>query len=262
MNWNLNPTRFGFMAGVLMCSLFPFLANAQSKTNLSYGAGVSAGVGSAIIQSDAYKNYMDTTKSSGGFHFNKGATVWLSYSLGKHADLQFGAGYQQTGFTREQSGLTFKNYTYPGIGTGTVMDQSNTKKGISYDYRFHYLQLPVLYNAYLFRSADFKWFTHFTAGITPQILLNHQLVAKTIPGYSIEGKDRFVIDSTGFSARTLAVSLQVGMLMEYRETKHKAYFIQPVIGIYPISVSKSGNAALPYFIQVNVGMLFSGKSQD
>jgi hypothetical protein len=255
-NLNLNKLKIVFSLFLLASFSTSF---GQSKSNIEYGASISLGVGSAITNSASYKQYSDTVLSKSHAHFNKGIHAWVNYSLGKKADLQLGIGYQQIGFSRIQENLTFKNYTYPGIGTGRIEDLSNTDKGIVYNYKFNYLQFPLMINSYLGRSGDFKWVYNFTAGITPQVLIKHRMVANCIPGYSIEGENQFKFDSTGFDARPISANIQVGLKIEYRETKSKVYFIQPLIGIYPMSVTKSTNTAIPYFFSLNLGMLFSSK---
>ncbi|MDZ4668923.1 MAG: outer membrane beta-barrel protein [bacterium] len=234
---------------------------AQSKAKASFGFSVNGGMGGAIANGNPYKNYesfLDTnSKTSSAIHFNKGIYAWYTYSLGKKSDIQVGVGYQQTGFARKQTDLTFKNYTYPGIATGRIEDFSNTQKGITYNYRFHYLQIPIILNTYLGRSGDFKWVYQLSSGITPQVLLKHQLVANCNPGFSIEGKDQFKLDSSGFDAKRLAVSLQIGIYIAYRESKDKIYFFQPMVGIYPSSVSTANNSAFPFFVSLNVGVMFS-----
>ena len=255
MNSNLKKNKIFFF----LCILTAFGTNvlAQSKSKTSFGFGVNGGVGSAIIGGNTYQNYMDTTKSKSTMHFNKGIHAWALVSLGKKSDLQVGLGFQQMGFARKQSGLTFKNHTYPGIGVGFIEDLSNTEKEITYNYRLNYLQIPLQLNTYLGRSGDFKWVYQFSAGITPQILLKHNMVANTNPGFSIDGESQFKIDSSGFTANRIAVNMQVGLTIEYRESKNKLYFIQPLIGIYPAPVTAAPRAAFPIFASLSVGVLFS-----
>lgn len=256
MNLNLNRIKGSFLIALAIICLGK-QGLAQSKSQVTYGFSLTGGAGWAIINSAAYQNYMDTVHSSPSTHFNKGFHFWFDYSLGKKTDLQLGIGYQQNGFSRKQENLNFSNYTYPGIGTGRIEDLSNTEKGINYNYRFNYLQIPAIFNFHLSRSSDFKWVNHFSAGITPQFLLKHNLQANCIPGYSIEGQNSFKLDSSGFNAKVFTLSMQIGFDLEYRVNKNKLYFFQPMIGIYPISVTKSPNSALPVFANLTVGLKFS-----
>ncbi len=255
MNLNLSQIRTLTLFAGLIC--LGFGAKAQSKSQLSYGISIHGAGAWAITNGTDYNNYVDTVKSSTTAHLNKGLHIWLNYSLGKKNDLQIGLGYVQTGFSRKQEDLNFSNYTFPGIGTGRIEDLSNTPKGITYNYRFNYLQVPIILNTYLGRSRDFKWVSNFSAGITPQFLLKHQLQANCIPGYSIEGESKFKLDSSGFTGNFFALSVQVGMNIEYKANKNKVYFFQPLIGFNPLSISKSPNTATPIFVGLNLGMKFS-----
>ncbi len=256
MNWSLKKIKLCIYTGIIFF-LTQLNTNAQSKSKNSFGIGIIGGIGYGIINGDAYQNYMDTTKSANHQHINKGVHIWSLLSLGKKSDLQIGLGFQQIGFARKQSGLTFKNYTYPGIGIGKIEDLSNTTKEITYNYRFNYLQLPVQFNTYLGRSRDFKWVYQFSAGITPQVLINHKLVANTNPGFTIDGEEQFKLDSSGFEPRRFALHMQVGLTVEYRESKSKVYFIQPMLGIYPASITAGPLTAYPVFASLAVGVLFS-----
>lgn len=256
MNWNLKKINIFSLLMLFLWSNHSMIF-AQNKSKKSFGVGVNFGLGSAFVSGKTYQNYMDTTKSSASYHFNKGIHAWALYSLGKKSDLQIGLGFQQMGFARKQSNLTFKNFTYPGIGIGKIEDLSNTQKEITYNYRFNYLQIPLQINTYLGRSRDFKWVYQFSAGIMPQILLKHRLVANTNPGFTIEEEDQFKIDSSGFEARRFAVNMQVGLTIEYRESKNKVYFIQPMLGVHPIGVSANPRVAYPVFASLAVGVLFA-----
>lgn len=256
MNWSLKKIKvFTFLTLLFIGSLSSLFA--QSKSKNSYGIGLNAGLGSTFVTGNSYQNYMDTSKSNASYHFNKGIHAWALVSLGKKSDLQIGLGLQQMGFARKQNNLAFKNATYPGIGAGFIEDLSNTEKEITYNYRFNYLQIPLQINTYLGRSRDFKWVYQFSAGVTPQILLNHRLIANTNTGFTIDGEDQFKLDSSGFEARRFALNMQVGLTIEYRESKSKLYFIQPMLGIYPIGVSSAPRAAYPVFASLTVGVLFS-----
>ncbi|MDP3929264.1 MAG: outer membrane beta-barrel protein [Bacteroidota bacterium] len=256
MNWSLKKIKNYFFFGILFwgCTLS---VQAQSKSKNSYGVGVNAGIGSAFISGNSYQNYMDTTKSESTLHFNKGIHVWALLSMGKKSDIQIGLGFQQMGFARKQTGLKFFNKTYPGIGVGFIEDNSNSEKEITYNYRLNYLQVPIQVNTYLGRSGDFKWVYQFSAGITPQLLLKHNMVANCNPGFSIDGETQFKIDSSGFEARRFAMNMQLGLTIEYRESKNKVYFIQPMLGFYPLPISAAPRAAFPVFASLSVGVLFS-----
>ncbi len=256
MNWSLKQIRnICLLLGLGI--LVSFHSVAQSKDKFEFGASVSLGMGGAVLPTDAYKQYVDTMKCNANMHYNKGLNLWVDLLVAKKTDLQMGIGFQQVGFARTQTNLKYMNYTYPGIGTGRIEDLSNSNKEITYNYRFSYIQLPFILNTNIGRSGNFKWVSQFSVGITPQILVKHQIVADCNPGYSIEGKSQFKIDSTGFDARLLTLNIHAGFNFEYRAAKNKIYFIQPMIGFYPLSVSKSNNAAYPFYAGLNVGVMLT-----
>ncbi|MBC7382918.1 MAG: outer membrane beta-barrel protein [Bacteroidia bacterium] len=262
MNLNLKNNREfngliikGLVVLYILFSL-PYKGFGQNKSTLSVGFSLAPVFGGAINRSDNYDHYIDSVKSTQGLRATIGAHIWANYALLKTVDVQIGLGYMETGFSRRQTGLNFGNPTYPGIATGRIEDNSNTKKAITYNYKFQYIQVPILFNFYLKRSGNFKWIYSFTAGITTNVLVKHQIQANMDPGYSIEGKTTYKIDSTGFDARRIAVNLLVGAKIEYRNNKKSVYFIQPAVGIYPISVSSAPNKSHPWFVMFNVGMLY------
>jgi hypothetical protein len=53
------------------------------------------------------------------------------------------------------------------------------------------------------------------------------------------------------------MNMQLGLTIEYRESKNKVYFIQPMLGFYPLPISAAPRAAFPVFASLSVGVLFS-----
>ncbi len=264
MNWNLNQikihgrksSRLFFLVLIYVTSDYSCLA--QAKSLVTGGISISPTFGSSFNRGDSYTDYSDSVKSTQGTRLMWGVHGWINYSLKKKLDIQVGIGYQDIGFSRIQKGLDLNEPTYPGIGVGFIEDKSNTQKDITYNYRFQYLQVPVIFNSYMGRSANYKWVFNFSAGIVSNLLLKHQIVANLNPGFTVDGKKSFNIDSTGFDARRFAFNVLIGAKIEYKEkadTK-KTYFFQPAIGFYPLSVAGGAIKSNPWFITINVGMLF------
>lgn len=246
---------------IVFCLLvLPIISQGQSKTKSAWVGSLQVGYGSAITPNNSYKNFMDTMQSKTNGVLVKGIHVNYLYSLSRKTDIMVGLGYNEAAFGRKQTGLNFDNYTYPGMGTGQIEDLSNIEKGIQYTYRYSYLQVPVQIVFNVARSRDFKWTYSIVPGGAAQILLNHQLVAN-LDGFSIEGEDRFTFDSTGFEARRIAFNLQLGYRLAHKEENGEAYYIQPMIGIYPLSVSDANNKAFPWFACVQAGWYFNFKSK-
>ncbi len=226
----------------------------QNKTMLNGGLSISPGMGSAFINNDNFNRYKDSVHSDIATRFLEGFHLWINYSIKKELDFQIGIGYQNQGFARKQNNLKFDNLTYPGLGAGKIEDHTNSTKGITYNYIFQYVQIPALFNFYLQRSGDFKWTYNFTAGIATNILVNHQIRAD-LTNFTINSIKTFKLDSTGFDARRVSVTLIAGAKFEYKVDKTKSYFIQPIICFDPISVSSNIQANL-WYLAINLGVLY------
>ncbi|MDP1726671.1 MAG: outer membrane beta-barrel protein [Bacteroidota bacterium] len=264
MKLNLNPINcrkkkfsINFFCTLLALYSMTPLSHAQSKVIFTGGFSIAPTVESAFNNGDAYTIYRDSVKSTQGARLTLGIHAWVNYSIKKNLDIQAGIGYLEAGFSRKQSGLIFHQSTYPGIGSGKILDATNTQRDITYNYRFQYIQLPVMLNTYVKRSGDFKWVFNFSAGLVANILLKHQIQANLNPGFTIEGQKSFKIDSTGFDARLFALNLIIGSKIEYKADKNKIYFIQPLLGYYPLSVSGGDIRSNPWYFTINVGIMYS-----
>ncbi len=233
------------------------LSYAQSKVILTGGFSIAPTVESAMNNGDAYTIYRDSVKSTEGVRLTLGFHAWINYSIKKNLDVQAGIGYLEAGFSRKQKSLSLNQPTFPGIGSGKILDATNTQRDITYNYRFQYLQLPVMLNTYVNRSGDFKWVFNFSAGLVANILLKHQIQANLNPGFTIDSKNSFNIDSTGFNARLFAMNLLIGSKIEYKADKNKIYFIQPLLGYYPISVSGGDISSNPWYFTINAGIMYN-----
>lgn len=260
MNLNLKRINSILALGLLLVS-FPEILKAQSKSKYSYGGSINLGVGSALIASDAYQKYMDTVQSRTNMVMVKGVHAWFTYSLSQKTDLHLGLGYQEAAYGRRQENLNFQNYTYPGIGTGSIEDLSNVEKGIQYIYRYSYLQVPAQFSLNFGRSGDFQWTYSFVPGGALNVLLNHSMIANLDDGFSIDGENRFVMDSTGFKARPVTFNLSAGFRFQNRNDAGEIFFFQPNVILFPMSVSSSDLTAIPWSINMQFGMLFNGSKK-
>lgn len=263
-NWNSNPIKshkrnLSLKIFCLLLTLFCMnrVSHAQSKVIFTGGFSIAPTIESAINNGDAYTIYRDSVKSTQGVRLTLGFHAWVNYSIKKNLDIQAGIGYLEAGFSRKQTGLSFHQSTYPGIGSGKILDATNTQRDITYNYRFQYIQLPVMLNTYVKRSGDFKWVFNFSAGLVANILLKHQIQANLNPGFTIEGQKSFKIDSTGFDARLFALNLLIGSKIEYKADKNKIYFIQPLLGFYPLSVSGGDITSNPWYFTINAGVMYN-----
>jgi len=270
-NWNLKTIKtYVVLFMALICSS---QLMAQSKTKLSIGASITPTITGSLntSSSDAivsttgqtYTKYNDSISNKETYRVSYGASVWVIYALTKNIDLQTGLTYLDVGFQRQLTNLKYLDRTYPGIGTGEysgiVIDKSNVKKSIDLNYRYQYLQIPIMANFDLKRTRDLKFEFNMNAGIGLNFLLNHQLQAKMVDSYKIEGKSEYNFDSTGYSARNFALNVMVGGTMKYKYEKNIYLFAQPILGFYPLSVAGGDISSYPYYFSLNLGVIYSFK---
>jgi len=168
--------------------------------------------------------------------------------------IQTGLGYLDMGYRREQNDLKFADWTYPGVGDGRIIENSNTRKSINYDYRFHYLTIPVWANYIIAKSKDFKTTYAFTGGITGNVLLKHRLTAR-LDNFTLDGEDKFQLDSTGYNARTLNMQVNVGVRIEHKLEKNITAIVQPMYTFHPISATNEPISAKLYGFILHVGVV-------
>jgi hypothetical protein len=255
MNLSLKKSKLLLLAVFALLSITNL--KAQSKSKSGFAGSINVGYGSAIISDEKYQQFMDTMQSKTNGVLTKSVNGWFMYSFSKKVDLLFGIGYQEATFGRRQSNLNFNNYTYPGIGIGKIEDLSNIERGIQYTYRFSYLNIPFQMMLNTGRSSDYKWTFSFVPGTAINILVNHKMIANLNDGFSIDQKDIFTFDSTGFKARTIAVNFSAGFRFQKKDEDGKSYFLQPMAMIYPLSVTSADLKAVPWSISLQFGAIFS-----
>jgi hypothetical protein len=252
-----------------------FGALAQSKHKVTLSASLNPTItycintssSSAIVpdqtSSITYKEFADSIKSFETFKTSLGATVWMNYPLNVKWTLQAGLGYSEVGFTREQKDIHLGDVLFPGVGSGVLEENSNSTKNIAYKFRYQYLTVPVLFNYYGKRSRDFKWSYYFTTGAAMNILVNDQIKAK-LDNFYVEGEKVYKIDSTGYEGNRITMNLFVGGKFEYKVKTGLSVFGQPMITIFPFSVSQTEMKSRPIGLQVNCGITydFSGPLKD
>ncbi len=259
MNSSLKKSKLLLIAILIFGLHQPLLA--QSKSKFALVGSINIGLGSAIITNEKYQNFMDTMQSTSNFVLTKSANAWLMYSLSKKSDLLIGIGYQEAAFGRRQDNLNFRNYTYPGMGVGKIEDLSNIERGIQYTYRFSYLNVPVQLMLNTGRTSNYKWTFSFVPGAALNILLNHQMIADLDAGFTIDQQDKFTFDSTGFKARPLNINLNAGFRFQKKDEEGMSYFIQPMVTVYPLSVTTSDLKAVPYTLSLQLGAVFSASKK-
>ncbi len=270
--WNLKTTKH-FLCLLFFTTVFT-KCYTQSSTKLTVGISIAPILTGSFNTSSSNaitgdlgqtcSTYTDSISAKETYRISYGASAWLLYAINKNIGIETGLTYIDVGYQRQLKNLNYQDKTYPGIGSGIgngiVIDKSNTPtKNIDLNYRYQYLQIPILFNFDIKHSRDLKFEYYLNAGIGLNFLLNHTLQAKTIDSYSIDGKKEFVIDSTGFSPRRFAINAIIGGLVKYKYEKNIYLFAHPIIGFYPISVSGENISSYPYYVSINVGLMYSFK---
>jgi len=248
-------------------------ALSQSYIKYAIGASVSGSL-SQCMQSgsttsttngvQSWERYLDSTSSNNGTQKSLGINIWGQMLFGRKWILQGGLGYFQTGFTRVQDNIQYLDLLYPGIGQGKLMEKSGGSgtKSILYDYQFRYIQIPMLIHYEVFHSRDYTIRTYLTAGVTPGILIQHHINA-TLINFVVEGKDSYSIDSSGYNARSITLSTQLGAKVEYKYDKKTLLYAMPIIGINPISITSGSADIYPYYLQLQLGVTYAwGKTEE
>lgn len=257
------------LISVLISSAYAQNQDFKKSVNYSWGFNAHATLTGAINTSSSndlvrsgypltFKNYADSTRRHESNRITLGATVWGEYQVNKKIKLQLGMSYIDLGFRRTQNNIQFRDPLFPGIGEGYVTDNSQGfgTKIVEYDYRYQYLQIPMMFNYHLHQTRDFIYNFYWGAGIAPQILLDHRITAN-LYHFTVDGETRFNLDSTGYEGRRLGLSLLLTAKGEYKVDKKTRAFVQPVFGISPFSASRTRIQSYPYYLQINVGILYN-----
>ncbi len=245
----------------------PIFTFAQTQENSYFSLTVGGGLAGATTTSESsnmavpmlrqtYMQYNDSVQSFQSTRLNFSATLWYHHIINSEFTLQTGLGYIDMGWRREQNNLKYGDFTYPGVGDGRIIENSNTTKNINYDYRFHYLQIPVWINYLAFKSKDFKTTYSFTGGLTGNVLLKHALTAK-LDGFTLDSKSKFQLDSTGYDARTFNMQFNIGLRVEHKLEKNITAIIQPMYSIHPFSATNEPISAKLYGMMLNIGVVLS-----
>ncbi|MFN5884503.1 MAG: outer membrane beta-barrel protein [Bacteroidota bacterium] len=256
--------KFYLLITIISLSLF---SQAQSRIKMSAGFSIAPMIcgsftgsnASAIAPGFNNKTYAQVADSFGRdetYRISYGFHAWFNYMLGSKWSIQTGLGYTDVGFQRIQDNPKFKDKIHPGIGRGLIEDLTDNTKSIAYDYRYQYLQIPVMFNYFVHKTSDYKWLFHATAGVGLNLLLSHKITAN-LKNFYIDNNQTFDIDSTGYEGSAFTLNTIVGFKAEYRYEKKISLFIQPLLGIYPISVSQTEMTVRPYFFGIYLGASYA-----
>ena len=261
MNWNLKKTNI-FILILLTYSHCFAQKNTISRINFyaTIGSVFNGSINSST--SDKLAKYQDSIASSETWRLTFSPQIGIIYKLSRDLDFQFGLGYIVLGHQRTLANLKYKDVTFPGIGSGLgngkIIDNTNGERSINLNYRYHYLQVPLILNYHLnFRSLTPKVKIALSGGIGLNVLLKHDINAVLSTGFKIDEKSSFSLDSTGYSASVFTPNLMLGTMVDYNYSKQIKFVLQPMLGYYPLSVTNKDLAAKPWFVNFNFGVIYT-----
>lgn len=249
-----------------------YIAQAQKNTVSKYnfyatlGAVFNGSINSSSSnemanQNQTYKQYQDSVSKLETWRLTFSVSAGIIYKLNRDLSLQAGLSYLVLGHQRQLNNLKYLDATYPGIGSGLgngrVIDQTNTERSIDLNYRYQYLQIPVMLNYQFDARHAHKVNTSIGVGLGINTLLKHDINAVLSKGYTIDSEKEFFIDSTGYKASTFTANLLLGMRFDYNYTKELKFICQPQLAYYPASVSSNQMEANPWYFNFNVGIIYT-----
>lgn len=268
MNWNLKKSSIFILLLLTYSNCFA-QKNTISRINFyaTIGSVFNGSINSSTSdklanETQTYSKYQDSIASSETWRLTFSPQIGIIYKLSRDVDFQFGLGYIVLGHQRTLANLKYKDLTFPGIGSGLgngkIIDNTNGERSINLNYRYHYLQVPLILNYHLnFRSLTPKVKIALSGGIGLNVLLKHDINAVLSTGFKIDEKSSFSLDSTGYSASIFTPNLMLGTMVDYNYSKQIKFVLQPMLGYYPLSVTNEDLAAKPWFVNFNFGVIYT-----
>jgi hypothetical protein len=255
------------MRKFLLCTLI-FISSTsfgQSIDDSYYSVTIGGGLTGATTNSSSsliyddrqnltYEQFNNDAKNNQMMRLNFSAHAWYNKTLGFNWTIQAGLGYLDMGFRRAQNNLKDGELIHKEIGPGKILDKTNIEKNINYDYRFHYLDIPVWFNYELYKSKDYKTRYQFTGGVAANVLLKHQLTAR-LDNFTIDGEDKFQINNTGYEASAFNMQVNLGFKVIHKLDKETTIIVQPIYTIHPMSVTGGQIDVMPYSVMVHAGLV-------
>jgi hypothetical protein len=208
-----------------------------------------------------FMQYQDSASNNETWRLNFSPQIGIIYKINRAFDLQCGLGYIVLGHQRQLNNLKYKDYTFPGIGStigGQIIENTNVERDIKLNYRYQYLQIPLLINYHIngkLISRNFQ--VSITGGMGVNVLLKHDINAVLNSGFKIEDKSNFTIDSTGFTANAISANMMLGTRLDYDYKRQFKFICQPMFGYFPFSVSSNQLEARPWYFNINFGIIYS-----
>jgi len=268
MNWNLKKSN------VLLLIIFVYSncfaqKNTISKLNFYatigtvFNGSINSTTSNKIVKgTQTFSAYQDSIADKETWRLNFSPQIGIIYQLNKNINLQCGLAYLVLGHQRKLNDLKYLDATFPGIGSGLgnglIIDNTNVERNINLNYRYHYLHVPVLLNYNLeFKGLSPNIKVSLSGGVGFNVLLKHDINAVLSKGFKIDEKSSFSLDSTGYTANVLTTNVMLGTLVDYNYSKNIKFVFQPMLGFFPFSVSNKDLEARPWFVNLNLGLIYT-----
>lgn len=269
MMMNLNLKKNNILIGLLI--LINITSNAQVSTTSRFNFYASLGgvfngsintsnSNEKLNTTQTFAQYQDSISSKETWRLTINPQIGLIYQLSRKSDLQVGLSYIVLGHQRQLNNLKYKDMTYPGVGsnTGQIVENTNVERSIDLNYRYQYLQIPVIFNYHLnAKSIASKVKVSLSSGIGFNLLLNHDIKAVLSTGFTMDNKTSFAIDSTGYKGSPFTTNVLLGSRIDYNYSKQLKLFAQPMLGYFPISTSSNQLEAKPLYLNISFGVLYT-----
>lgn len=128
-------------------------------------------------------------------------------------EFYLGINYLDNGFGRERMDYKFLDSVY---NLGKIFDQSQAaQKNAYFTFHYKYLELPLGFNFQVTPRRYMNTYTGwFTFGLTPQVLLKQNLNI-ALEGFSMQGKNHFKLNNTGYDVSKINLALQTGGRVDF-----------------------------------------------
>jgi hypothetical protein len=199
-----------------------------------------------------YTQLVDSVNQTDGFKTSATIGAGFIYVVNENLSVQTGLRYNNIGFSRKLNDLQFKDKIYPGVGA--VTEITTQEKTAIFNYRFHYLSIPLLAQYRINTRKKDKLVFFITVGTGFDFFMSDDISIK-LDGFAINAKSKFKSDSTGFTHKPFNNFLIGGGRMEYRISEQFSLGIAPEMR-FPLFHTTSGAQRMkPYAIALQAALV-------
>ncbi len=225
------------------------------KSYREWGVHVRPSVNGSLLMSSGSGGISDSVRKS---NTTRGALSFgLDYFIKKNNDakIQIGLVYSDLGFRKERINLRFGDSIHEAIGI--VADLSQTvRKDVYYDYRFRYVELPLIYHlnmsSRLSRRDLELW---FSGGLHPSFLLKDELIVR-LPGWSAAGNTKHVLSTSYHTVGSFNMGVSFGARVDYKAMKGVRVSVYPSYKLMFASVKRGNQSNMLGSLGIAFGLSF------